>query len=35
VFTEDGALVASYVQDNMIRDFPAGRAPATGERSRY
>jgi acyl-CoA thioesterase II len=35
VFTEDGALVASYTQDNMVRDYPEGRAPATGERSKY
>jgi acyl-CoA thioesterase len=26
VFTEDGALVASFVQDNMIRPMPAGSA---------
>jgi acyl-CoA thioesterase-2 len=35
VFTADGRLVASYVQENMIRDFPSGQAPATGERSRF
>ena len=35
VFTEDGRLVASYVQENMIRDFPEGQAPATGERSKH
>jgi acyl-CoA thioesterase-2 len=35
VFTEDGGLVASFVQENMIRDFPEGRAPGVGERSRY
>lgn len=35
VFTSDGRLVASFVQDNMIRDFPAGQAPAAGERSKY
>jgi acyl-CoA thioesterase len=35
VFTTDGALVASYAQDNMIRDYPEGRAPAAGERSKY
>ena len=34
VFTEEGALVASYVQDNMIRDFPKGQAPAPGETSK-
>ena len=35
VFTEDGRLVASFVQDNMIRDFPQGQAPKPGERSRH
>ena len=35
VFTEDGRLVASYQQVNMVRDFPAGAAPATGERSKF
>jgi len=35
VFTEDGRLVASFVQDNMIRDFPQGQAPQPGERSRH
>jgi acyl-CoA thioesterase len=35
VFTRDGHLVASYVQDNMIRDFPEGQAPAAGERAAH
>ena len=35
VFTPDGTLVAAFTQDNMVRDFPEGRAPATGERSKY
>jgi len=35
VFTRDGALVASFVQENMIRDFPSGQARAAGERSKY
>jgi acyl-CoA thioesterase-2 len=35
VFSEDGRLVASFVQDNMIRSFPQGQQPAAGERSRY
>jgi acyl-CoA thioesterase II len=35
VFTDDGRLVASFVQDSMIRDFPAGQAPAAGERAKY
>jgi acyl-CoA thioesterase len=34
VFTEDGRLVASFVQDNMVRDFPEGQAPKPGERAR-
>ncbi len=34
VFTEDGRLVASFVQDNMIRAFPEGQRPAAGERAR-
>jgi acyl-CoA thioesterase-2 len=34
-FTQDGRLVASYVQENMIRDFPEGRAPAAGQRSKF
>ncbi len=28
VFTADGALVASFVQDNMIRAIPEGRGPS-------
>jgi acyl-CoA thioesterase II len=28
VFTQQGSLVASFVQDNMIRRIPAGRAPS-------
>ena len=35
VFTEDGRHVASFVQENMIRDFPQGQAPSPGERSRH
>ena len=35
VFTEDGRHVASFVQENMIRDFPQGQAPTPGERSRH
>jgi acyl-CoA thioesterase len=34
VFTEDGRLVASFVQDNMIRAFPEGQQP-TGGRSKF
>lgn len=35
VFSEDGRLVASFMQDNMIRSFPQGQQPAAGERSSY
>ena len=35
VFTEDGRLVASFVQENMIRDFPEDQRPQAGERSRH
>ena len=35
VFGADGTLVASFVQENMIRDFPEGRAPAAGERAAH
>jgi acyl-CoA thioesterase-2 len=34
IFTADGRLVASFVQDNMIRDFPEGQRPQAGERSK-
>jgi acyl-CoA thioesterase II len=36
VFTEEGRLVASYSQENMIRSFPEGQGPAaTGAPSKY
>jgi acyl-CoA thioesterase II len=35
VFAADGRLVASYVQDNMVRDFPEGQAPAAGSRASH
>jgi acyl-CoA thioesterase II len=36
VFTEDGQLVASYSQENMIRNYPEGQAPgAAGSPSKY
>jgi acyl-CoA thioesterase II len=35
VFTEDGRLVASFVQDNMVRDMPEGQRPASGGRSKF
>jgi acyl-CoA thioesterase len=35
VFTEDGRLVASFVQDNMIRAFPDGQQPGGSGRSKF
>jgi acyl-CoA thioesterase len=35
VFTRHGKLVASFTQENMIRDFPAGQAPAAGTRAAH
>jgi acyl-CoA thioesterase-2 len=35
VFTADGRLVASFTQVNMVRDFPTGQAPATGQRAAH
>jgi acyl-CoA thioesterase len=35
VYAEDGALVASYVQENMIRAFGEGQAPAAGTRAAH
>lgn len=35
VFDEAGRLVASFVQDNMVRAFPEGQKPAAGERSKF
>jgi acyl-CoA thioesterase-2 len=35
IFGPDGELVASFVQDNMIRDFPEGQRPQAGERSSF
>ncbi|MGA7420449.1 MAG: acyl-CoA thioesterase domain-containing protein [Acidimicrobiales bacterium] len=34
VFTPDGRLVASFVQENMVRAFPEGQKPVAGERSK-
>jgi acyl-CoA thioesterase-2 len=34
IFNAEGRLVASFVQDNMIRDFPEGQRPHAGERSK-
>jgi acyl-CoA thioesterase II len=35
VYTEQGELVASYVQENMIRAFAEGKAPAPGTKSAH
>ena len=35
IFGPDGEVVASFVQDNMIRDFPEGQRPQHGERSAF
>ena len=35
VFEPGGALVASFVQESMIRDLPERRRPAPGERARH
>ncbi len=35
VFTQSDRLVASYSQENMIRDFPEGQAPVGSERAKY
>jgi acyl-CoA thioesterase len=35
VFSADGRLVASFVQENMIRSFPEGQQPGAGKRSHF
>ena len=35
IFTADGRLVGSFVQDNMVRGFAEGHTPAGGERSKF
>jgi acyl-CoA thioesterase-2 len=36
VFAEDGRMVASYAQENMIRSFPEGQGdPGEGSRAKY
>jgi acyl-CoA thioesterase II len=35
IFGADGRVLASFVQDNMIRDFPKEQRPKEGERSRF
>ena len=34
VFTQDGRLVASYAQENVIRNFPEGQRPQPGQRAK-
>jgi len=35
IFTAEGRLVGSFVQDNMVRSFPEGQQPAAGGRSKF
>ena len=35
VYTEDGHLVASFGQDNMIRDMPEELRPKEGEKAKF
>jgi acyl-CoA thioesterase len=35
VFATDGSLVASFVQENMVRAFPEGQKPQSGGRSKF
>jgi acyl-CoA thioesterase II len=35
VYTEDGDLVASFDQDNMIRDMPEAMRPKEGEKAKF
>lgn len=35
IFDVHGRVVASFIQDNMIRDFPEGQRPQAGERSKF
>jgi acyl-CoA thioesterase len=35
VFSDDGRLVASFVQDNMVRAFPDGQQPGAAGRSKF
>jgi acyl-CoA thioesterase len=35
IFTADGRLVGSFVQDNMVRSFAEGQKPSGGERSKF
>ena len=35
VFTADGGLVASFTQENMIRDMPEAHRPPEGGKSTF
>ncbi|MDQ2648812.1 MAG: thioesterase family protein [Actinomycetota bacterium] len=35
VFTQDGRMVASFSQENMIRDMPAAHRPADGGKAKF
>ena len=35
IFSEEGHIVASFVQDNMIRSFPKEQQPKAGEHSKF
>jgi acyl-CoA thioesterase II len=35
IFAEDGNLVGSFVQDNMVRSYPEGQQPTAGGRSNF
>jgi acyl-CoA thioesterase-2 len=35
IFAADGRVLASFVQDNMIRDFPESQRPKAGEKSNF
>jgi len=35
VFDQEGTLIASFVQENMIRDYPEGRQPGSGPPAKY
>jgi acyl-CoA thioesterase len=35
VYSEDGRYVASFAQENMIRDFPESQRPAAGQRAAH
>ena len=35
VFTQDGRLVASFTQENMVRAMPEAHRPADGEKAKF